>query len=187
MNLRAERYIWSTERAGNWMCSRVTKGSLTWEKRRKKTVQRRSVEGIATMRNAILLICLAISGAAQEEPTLTWIFLSEPIYPQMARIAHIFGPVTMEITIQPNGEFAVSKATGPPILVQAAKDSIQKSKLKCEGCGDKEHTFPIVYQFKIEDPPPPSTPVAEVPLVRRQRERSIRCMYLWKCGSIWFY
>lgn len=143
------------------------------------------------MRNAILLICLAISGASQEEPTLTWIFLSEPTYPQMARIAHIFGPVTLEITVQPNGEFAVSKATGPLILVQAAKDSIQKSKLKCEGCGGKEHTFPIVYQFKIEDPPslppPLSAPIAEVPPVRRQKERSIRCMYLWKCGSIWFY
>jgi TonB family protein len=138
------------------------------------------------MRNAILLMCLAINVVAQEEPTLTWIFFSEPSYPQMARIAHITGPVTLEITVQPSGEFAVSKAMGHPILVQAAKDSVQKSKLKCEGCGDKEHTFPIVYQFKIDDPPQLSPPVAEPPPIRRQRDRSIRCMYLWKCGSIWY-
>jgi TonB family protein len=113
--------------------------------------------------------------------------VSYPAYPQMARIAHISGRVILEITVQPSGEFTVSRAIGHPILVQAAKDSVQKSKVKCEGCGDKEHTFPIVYQFKMDDPPPPPPPVAVVPPVRRQRERSMRCMYLWKCGSIWYY
>jgi TonB family protein len=139
------------------------------------------------MRNAVLLICLAVSASAQQEPTLTWMFFSEPAYPQMARIAHISGRVILEITVQPSGEFTVSRALGQPILVQAAKDSVQRSKLRCEGCGDEQHTFSIAYEFKMDDPHPPPPPVAEVPRVRRQRDRSIRCMYLWRCGSTWFY
>jgi hypothetical protein len=103
----------------------------------------------------------------------------------MARIAHITGRVILEITVQPSGEFTVSRAIGHPILVQAAKDSVQGAKLRCEGCGDEQHTFSIAYEFKMDNPPPP--PVAEVPRVRRQRDRSIRCLYLWRCGSIWFY
>jgi len=137
------------------------------------------------MRNAILLVCLAITAVAQEEPTLTWIFFSEPAYPQMARIAHISGPVTLEITLQPGGEFAVSRATGHPILIQAAKDSIQRSKLMCEGCGGQQHTFSVVYQFKIDDPPPPAPDAARIAPVNRRRDRSLRCMYLWRCGQVW--
>jgi TonB family protein len=140
------------------------------------------------MRNAILLlVCLTASAVAQQEPTLTWLHESYPTYPQMARIAHITGRVILEVTVQPSGEFTVSRAIGHPILVQAAKDSIQGAKLRCEGCGDEQHTFSIAYEFKMDNPPPPSPPVAAVPSVRRQRDRSIRCLYLWRCGSIWFY
>jgi TonB family protein len=140
------------------------------------------------MRNAILLlVCLTASAVAQQEPTLTWLYRSDPTYPQMARIAHITGRVILEVTVQPSGEFAISRAIGHPILVQAAKDSVQSAKLRCEGCGDEQHTFSIAYEFKMDDPPPPSPPVAEVRRVRRQRDRSIRCLYLWRCGSIWFY
>jgi hypothetical protein len=103
--------------------------------------------------------------------------LSRASLPANGADAHIRGPASLEITVQHSGEFAVSKAMGHPILVQAAKDSVQKSKLKCEGCGDKEHTFPIVYQFKIDDPPQLFPPVAEPPPIRRQKDRCIRCMY----------
>jgi TonB family protein len=137
------------------------------------------------MRATILVVCLAANALAQQDPTLAWIFFSDPAYPQMARIAHISGPVTLDITVQPSGEFTIAKAVGHPILVQAAKDSIQKSKLKCDDCGDEPHTFSIVYEFKIEEPPPAAPRVARVPPVRRQRDRSVRCMYLWRCGQVW--
>jgi TonB family protein len=166
----------------------VTTDFLQLRKARIKRTSCRSVEGIAAMRNAILLlVCFTASSVAQEERTLTWLHVCDPAYPQMARIAHISGRVILEITVQPSGEFTVSKAIGHPILVQAAKDSVQKSKLKCEGCGDEQHTFSIAYEFKIDDPSPPSPPVAKVAPVRRQGDRSIRCLYLWRCGSIWFY
>lgn len=146
-----------------------------------------SRRGIAAMKNAILvLVCFTASVVAQQEHTLTWLHVSDPTYPQMARIAHISGRVILEITVQPSGEFTVSRAIGHPILVQAAKDSVQGAKIRCEGCGDEQHTFSIAYEFKIDNPPPPP-PVAKVLPVRRQRDRSIRCLHLWRCGSTWFY
>lgn len=151
---------------------------------------RRSVEGgLQAVRNTILLlVCLAASAFAQQEPTLTWLHVSNPTYPQMARIAHITGRVILEITVQPSGEFTVSRAIGHPILVQAAKGSLQGAKLRCDGCGDEPHTFSIAYEFKMDNPPPPlPPPVAEAPPIRRQRDRSIRCLYLWRCGATWFY
>src|SRR5579859_572300 len=75
----------------------------------------------------------------------------------MARIAHITGRVILELTVQPSGEFTVSRAIGHPILVQAAKDSVQSAKLRCEGCGDEQHTFSIAYEFKLDDPPHPAS------------------------------
>jgi len=141
------------------------------------------------MRNAILLlVCLTANGFAQQEPTLTWLHQNNPTYPQMARIAHIKGRVILEITVQPSGEFTISSAIGHPILVQAAKDSIKEAKLRCDGCGDEQHTFSVAYEFKIDEPPPPPPPVAQAPPpIRRQRDRSIRCLYLWRCGPTWFY
>ena len=141
------------------------------------------------MRNAILLlVCLTASAAAaQQEPTLTWLQECNPSYPTMARIAHISGRVILQITVQPSGEFTVSRTLGQPILVYAAKDCVQRSKVRCEGCGDEPHIFSIAYEFKLDDPPRPSPPVAEIRTVRRRRDRSIRCLYLWRCGPAWFY
>jgi TonB family protein len=138
------------------------------------------------MRFTILLVCIAASAIAQE-PRLNWITFQEPVYPQMARIAHIVGRVTLEITVHPDGFVTIGNAAGHPILVQAAKDSVQKSKLSCEGCGAEPHSFTIVYEFGFADPLPPPAVIVPRPAIRRQRERSVRCLYLWRCGTEWIY
>jgi TonB family protein len=138
------------------------------------------------MRFAILLVCIAAS-AIDQEPRLNWITFQEPVYPQMARIAHIVGRVTLEIIVHPDGSVTIANAVGHPILVQAAKDSVQKSKLSCGDCGAEPHNFTVVYEFKFADPLPPPAVIVPHPAVRRQRERSIRCLYLWRCGTEWIY
>ncbi|HEX4606327.1 MAG TPA: hypothetical protein VH724_20165, partial [Candidatus Angelobacter sp.] len=75
-----------------------------------------------------------------------------------ARIAHIYGPAVLEITVHPDGSITVHEVAGHPILVAAAKDSVEKSKLICDGCGDEPHTFSVKYEFKITDPPPATIP-----------------------------
>jgi hypothetical protein len=102
----------------------------------------------------------------------------------MARIAHIQGWVTLVVEIGPDGAMIIQNAVGQPILVQAARDAIEHSIVRCDGCGQEAHTFVVVYKFKIDDPPPepPPPPVAaKAP----QKTRSIRCIYLWRCGPAW--
>ena len=54
-----------------------------------------------------------------------------PIYPQIARQLRTTGVVKIEVTIGENGEVAaVDKATGPGMLVTAAKDAIKKWRFK---------------------------------------------------------
>src|SRR5512146_3068975 len=99
------------------------------------------------MRERLLLLALLAAGQVAQEPSLRWDDLQEPRYPQMARIAHISGRVVLEITVQPDGTVTIQEVEGHPILVQAAKDSVQKSKLSCDGCGNEPHTFSIRYGF----------------------------------------
>jgi len=51
----------------------------------------------------------------------------DPVYPQMARVAHIQGDVVLNATINKSGEVAaVRTISGHPILVQAAEDALQQ-------------------------------------------------------------
>ncbi|HZI57425.1 MAG TPA: energy transducer TonB [Verrucomicrobiae bacterium] len=135
------------------------------------------------MRESLLLLALLATGQPTQDPGLRWGEFHAPVYPQMARIAHICGHVVLQITVQPDGTVTVQEIEGHPILVQAARDSVQKSKLICEGCGDEPHTFYVKYEFKITDPPrQPSSAAATPAPIRRSRVRSLRCMYLWRCG-----
>ena len=134
--------------------------------------------------NAVLLPVLWIAAAAApQSPMLRWDDFDPPLYPQMARIAHITGFVVLEVTIQPDGTAAISHATGHPILVEAVRDSFRRSKVGCDGCGDDLHTFSVTYEFKIADPPRPAVAATPPPVARPHTIRSIRCMYLWRCAA----
>jgi TonB family protein len=134
------------------------------------------------MKTAVLLIVLATNAACQDAKIVR-VVSKEPVYPQMARIAHIQGRVTVELTLQPDGDVVIEKATGHPILVQAAKESLQQSIFSCEGCGDQPHTFSLNFDFEITDDAAPIIPPAPASARLPHRVRSIRCVYLWKCGT----
>jgi len=55
----------------------------------------------------------------------------QPTYPQMARIAHIQGDVTLQATISKTGAIENLRAVnGHPILIQAALDAVRQWKYK---------------------------------------------------------
>jgi periplasmic protein TonB len=55
----------------------------------------------------------------------------QPTYPQMARIAHIQGDVTLQATISKTGSIENLRAVnGHPILIQAALDAVRQWKYK---------------------------------------------------------
>jgi len=138
---------------------------------------------------ACLLFILGASAFAQE-PRLKWVTRTEPVYPQMAKIAHIQGEVWMELELDQQGTIvSLLPLSGHPILVQAASDSVKGSKFLCENCREETTVFSLVIRFKMDDPAkaaPTPCPVADerpqsASSVRRTR--SARCLYLWRCAA----
>lgn len=102
--------------------------------------------------------------------------------------------------------------SGPAMLRQAALISAQQSKFECRNCGDNVSTFQLVYTFQLGPTLYCSDSVAKSDSVNAQtypetkqsqnhvtlidqpvgtcdlattstgKVRSVRCLYLWKCG-----
>jgi Gram-negative bacterial TonB protein C-terminal len=161
---------------------------------------RKNQAGVRSLRMApkAIIMCLALACGiqAQEtaapEPQLKWATLHEPVYPQMARIAHIQGEVWIEIEVDPAGTIvALRPQSGHPILIRAATESLQLSKPICQDCGADNGVFFVRFLFKIPDPPQSHGSAAANELLRlpmdplpRRKTRSARCLYLWKCVSL---
>jgi hypothetical protein len=139
---------------------------------------------------ACLLFILGASALTQE-PKLTWVKRVEPVYPQMAKIAHIEGEVWIELELDQQGTLvSLLPVSGHPILIQAASDSLKASKFLCENCSEKTAFFSVVIRFKMGDPPgavPGTGPVVNenprAATIRPRRARSARCFYLWRCAA----
>ena len=70
---------------------------------------------------------IATSGRSVKEPEL--LFSSAPIYPAMARQAHVEGQVTIEAVIDTTGKLTnMTVISGAPMLQQAALDSLRSWK-----------------------------------------------------------
>jgi hypothetical protein len=148
-----------------------------------------------------------VSGDASAQVVLT--DLSTPTYPPVAREAHIAGDETVLVKVRAGG--AVESAaveSGPALLVlrQAATDSASKSNYQCRNCKETM-TYRIVYAFKIVQGADCCNALTVVPRVEHRpegpaqshvdieaeelctcdpaakRARSLKCLYLWKCGS----
>ena len=155
------------------------------------------------MKVVLSLGMLVAMAAAAQEPRLRWEEFHEPVYPQMARVANIWGAVTIEFTIGPDGTMAVQTTVGHPILVPAAMASVKLSKLTCGNCEQNAARFSVVFEFKIAksecgnssgSPRAVLEDTNHVTITTDQfcfvdpgpeltkKVRSIRCLYLWKCA-----
>ena len=85
----------------------------------------------------VLTVCVAAVGQAPEPPmvsdlpTDSLIKRAEPIYPPIAKAAHITGQVSVELTVNPAGDVAKVKVkSGPAMLQQAAIDAAKQWKYR---------------------------------------------------------
>jgi hypothetical protein len=134
--------------------------------------------------------------------------LAQPVYPQMARIAHIQGEVEVKLGIRPDGSIESAVAVGGhPMLKQVALDSAEQSQFECRGCSDDVTFYSLVYSFQFAAGPstsPTQNGSSGFHVVQSQnrvtifaegvsisiyfadfRVRSVKCLYLWNCGSRW--
>lgn len=138
--------------------------------------------------------------------------LSAPIYPMIARTAHVFGDVHVTLGVRQDGGIESAVATsGPSLLRQAALNSVRGSQFECRRCESAVTKYLIVYTFQLG--PDPSCVAKEtaqpngeqqsypqviqsenhVTVVDRpfvtcdfgpaiDKVRSIKCLFLWKCA-----
>lgn len=158
---------------------------------------------VAFIGRAALLLPLAQSGTST--PSLEAVKLEPPVYPPYAMAARVSGEVDLKITLKPDGTpRTVQVGSGPQNLRQAAVESATRSRFEvapgnsagesyqliyrfvldeARGCGqDRDKSYPhIHYESNTitisEQPMTTCDPVAEP-----TRVRSIKCLFLWKCG-----
>jgi len=77
--------------------------------------------------------------------------LSAPIYPPVARAAHVTGDVDLMLAIRQDGSIESAVVIGgPPMLRPAALESVQHTRFECRECSEKLNSYRLVYTFQIE-------------------------------------
>jgi hypothetical protein len=137
--------------------------------------------------------------------------LSDPVYPSSAIRTTIHGDVELTLRIKGDGTVeSVDVVSGPPILLPAAIKSAQASRFECRRCAETLQSYSLTYEFRIIATTPEQycetyeerlSPKVDSSLhevtvfakqfwtcdpaseVKRRRIRSIKCVYLWKCGG----
>jgi TonB family protein len=125
------------------------------------------------------MICLAatVQSSAQVangSSGQVWVVnLSAPAYPPLPRQARIMGDVVIQLEIRADGSVASAEVvSGPPMLRQGALDSARKSTFHCESCGEKTTPYTLTYTFGFREDSDCGF----------EKRRSIKCLYLWRCG-----
>ena len=139
--------------------------------------------------------------------------LVQPIYPPLARATRTTGDVDLLATIRQDGTVdSVVVASGHPLLNESAVTSARQSQFECRGCTEQLTSYRLVYTFEIEgececepketqsnkkepeqtyprifDAQHRVTVVAQILCIcdpaATTKVRSLKCLYLWKCGS----
>ncbi len=76
---------------------------------------------------------------------------TKPAYPPLGRAARITGPVSVAVTVNPDGKVeSVSLESGHPLLSQAALDSARQSQFECHLCSQPVQSR-MLYRFELRD------------------------------------
>jgi TonB family protein len=157
-----------------------------------------------------LLIIVGFGGGNANTPQreVVLISLANPVYPRLAMQARVAGDVEVELSVRSDGTIeSADVVSGPPMLKQAALDSVHQSHFECRECGENATSYRMVYTFQTL--PPQYGPHCEVivdptypQVIQSQNHvtvidqpigpcdlgsditkvRSMRCLFLWKCG-----
>jgi TonB family protein len=153
-------------------------------------------------------LLLALAQSATSRPSLQAVKVEPPVYPPIAMAARVSGDVDLKITLKPDGTpGTIQVESGPQMLKQAAVDSAARSRFELAPGDQAEPSYQLVYRFALvkalacgqqrdtsyphihfesntvtisEQPMTICDPVGETAPVR---VRSIKCLFLWKCGQ----
>ena len=158
---------------------------------------------VGVMGRAALLLPLAQSNTST--PSLEAIKLEPPVYPPYAMAARVSGEVDLKIILQSDGTpGTVQVESGPQNLRQAAVESATRSRFELAPGNHAGESYQLVYRFVLDkargcgqerDKSYPhihyeanTITISEQPMTtcdpdaEPTRVRSIKCLFLWKCG-----
>ena len=94
-----------------------------------------------------VLLAAVVSASAQESPRPLpkVVQHSEPMYPPIARTAHIEGNVRVELTTNGESVTSADAESGPPLLYKSALDNVRTWKFVPHKAG----TFHVTFRYKI--------------------------------------
>jgi len=159
----------------------------------------------------VLALLFATSPFAQNttpekpESGVVLVKLVPPIFPAIARTAHISGDVILTVGVRKDGSVASADfVSGPPLLQRAAQDSAKQSQFGCRKCSNEITSYRMVYTFQIDETAPCCQPNEPAPRVSQSdnhvtliaprlclcgpskpvKVRSANCLWLWKCKTL---
>lgn len=146
----------------------------------------------------VLLAFGPAAGQTLERGQVVPIDLVRPTYPPIAAAARVTGDVTVVVRVLADGSIAGAElVSGPPLLSEPSVSAARASRFECRACdGERSHTITYSFKFDAPDAPPEIDQSGSRVHVTTQSPvviinfsslsvRSVRCLYLWRCGSEW--
>jgi TonB family protein len=151
---------------------------------------------------ALVALATAFAQITPPRSALQVISLKPPQYPPIALAARVTGDVRLEITLAADGTPSnVEVRSGPAMLQASAIDSARGSRFRATPTVSSRQPLELNYRYVIvplrcDQAPDPTYPRVSsdadtititgqvVPLCDPgfTRVRSIKCLYLWRCG-----
>jgi TonB family protein len=147
--------------------------------------------------------------AGTQQTGVVLVKLSPPAYPPLARQARIMGDVEIQLSIRKDGSVeSAALLSGHPMLAPGALASAKQSQFECKDCSDEVTSYTLTYTFHVEgecrfgphceyvESPPkleqspgsvvltvePTCECDPAETITIVKHRSMKCLYLWKCG-----
>src|SRR5437879_9783451 len=99
---------------------------------------RRFCAGVLLSSLAEVSLAQTGTGSTTQENGAVLTKLYPPAYPPIAKTARVTGDVKLQIKVTRDGAVSsVKVVSGPPLLVQAALDSVRSSTFACQSCTDE--------------------------------------------------
>lgn len=106
---------------------------------------------LAVVSVSVAVFSAEASNSRPPAATVHLVSLAPPVYPQTARIANIWGNVTVIVKVRTDGSVdSVTATAGHPILKQAAVENALHSKFVCRACATTE-SYVILYAFRMAE------------------------------------